>query len=103
MGNRRWCLKFGYLPCNYLNSQFGYGSISRFDTPPNYVGERERSEEKMWIGEVLVRKDRSEPVPERWLLNASLTFRDVFVKGPGFQISGFKLLDDEHRDPEVNG
>ena len=27
------CPKIGYLPCNYLNSQFGDDSISGFRTP----------------------------------------------------------------------
>lgn len=65
----------------------------------NYVGERERSEEKIPVGDALVRKDRRDPVEARWLLNASLTFRDIFTKGLELQVSGFNLLDQDHRDP----
>jgi len=69
----------------------------------NYTGKRERTEEKTWSGETLVYRDQREPVDERWLLNASLAFRNIFCKGLDFQISGFNLLDVDHRDPDVNG
>ena len=61
------------------------------------------SEEKMWLGETLVRKDQRDPVKERWLLSASLTFRDFFVKGTELQLSGFNLLDEDHRYPDQDG
>lgn len=69
----------------------------------NYVSKRDRSEEMIWDGESLVRKDSRDPVDERWLLNMSLRFKDIFTKGMEFQISGFNLLNEDHRDPDVSG
>ncbi len=91
----------GMVPEFYGNIGLTWGLTENLiaDTHLNYVGKRERSEEKILIGEDLVRKDQREPVPERWLLNASLTFRDVFTKGLELQVSGFNLLDQDHRDP----
>ncbi|MDM8551532.1 TonB-dependent receptor [Desulfobacterales bacterium HSG2] len=89
---------YGNIGVNYGFTEKILGNISL-----NYVGERERSEEKMWLGETLVRKDQRDPVKERWLLGASLTFRDFFAKGTELQISGFNLLDEDHRDPEQDG
>ena len=57
----------------------------------------------IWDGESLVRKDSRDPVNERWLLNISLRFKDIFTKGMEFQISGFNLLNEDHRDPDVSG
>ena len=61
------------------------------------------SGKKIWVGEVLTRRDQRDPVAERWLFHASLTFRDFLAKGTELQISGFNLLNDDHRDPELNG
>ncbi len=68
----------------------------------NYVGERTRSEEKIWAGETLVGLDDRAPVSDRLLLNATLTFRK-FYKGLEAQISGWNLLDQDHRDPVADG
>jgi len=68
----------------------------------NYVGERDRSEEKKWDGENLVLTDGRAPINERYLVNASLTFRNI-VKGMEIQLSGYNLLDDKHVDPEPSG
>lgn len=68
----------------------------------NYVGKRDRSEEMRWDGETLVRVDDRDPVSERTLFNASLTFRN-FYKGLEMQISGFNLFDSDHRDPDPAG
>ncbi len=65
----------------------------------NYVGERERSEEKKWDDETLVRSDQREPTKDRTLVNASLTFRN-FYKGLEAQISCFNMFDTDHRDPD---
>lgn len=73
------------------------------DISLNYVGERKRSEERIWGGEILMLRDQRKPVAECWLINASLTFRDFLVRGTEFQISGFNLLDEDHRSPELEG
>jgi iron complex outermembrane receptor protein len=68
----------------------------------NYVGEKDRSEEKIWNGETLVLKDARDPVKAHTLLNATLTFKN-FIKGVEFQISGFNILDEDYRDPDAEG
>ncbi len=68
----------------------------------NYLGERERSEEKIWAGETLVDLDDRDPISDRLLLNATVTFRN-FYKGLEAQISGWNLLDQDHRDPVQDG
>jgi len=65
----------------------------------NYVGERERTGEKVWDGETLVRLDQRKPTKDRTLVNASLTFRN-FYKGLEAQISCFNIFDADHRDPD---
>jgi iron complex outermembrane receptor protein len=67
----------------------------------NYVGERDRTEEMVWAGEELAEADR-DPVKDRTLVNACLTFRN-FWKGWEFQVSGFNLFDADHRDPDPEG
>jgi len=57
----------------------------------NYVGERDRSEEKKWDDETLVRSDQRDPTKDRTLVNASLTFRNFF-KGLEAQVSCFNIL-----------
>ncbi|MDM8525968.1 TonB-dependent receptor [Desulfococcaceae bacterium HSG8] len=69
----------------------------------NYLGERERTGEKIWDGEKLVPADSRDPVEEYWLLNTSLTFRNFPAKGMEFQISGFNLLDEDYRSPDEEG
>jgi iron complex outermembrane receptor protein len=68
----------------------------------NYVGEKERSEEKMWSGEALVRRDQRDPLDSCLLVNASVTVRN-FLKGLELQVSGFNLFDADHRDPDPEG
>ncbi len=65
----------------------------------NYVGERERTEEKKWNSETLTDSDPREPTKDRTLVNASLTFRN-FYKGMEAQISCFNIFDADHRDPD---
>ncbi len=57
----------------------------------------------MWFGETLISVDTRKPVDDRWLLNASLTFKNILAKGLDFQISGFNLLNQDHRDPDITG
>lgn len=103
---------------SYTQKRFNPGNIANFygniginyDIAPymifnfsiNYVGEKERCEEKIWSDEMLVKQDLRDPVGERILLNASLTFRN-FMEKLEIQISGFNILDDDHRDPEPEG
>lgn len=68
----------------------------------NYVGERDRSEEKKWDGEKRVSIDGRDPVDERYLVNTSLTFKNL-IKGTELQVSGYNLLDDDHLDPDPTG
>lgn len=95
----------GVAPEFYGNIGLNYGITEKIiaDMSLHYVGERKRSEEKIWVGETLMRRDRRKPVEECWLLNTSLTFRDFFIKGTEIQISGFNLLDEDHRVPEMEG
>ncbi len=68
----------------------------------NYVGEKKRSEEKIWNGENLLLKDARNPVKAHTLFNATMTFKN-FIKGAEFQISGFNILDEDYRDPDPDG
>lgn len=63
----------------------------------NWLGQRERSEEKMRDGEKRVLKDTREPLEAYWLFNTSLTFKNLLAKGLDFQVSGFNLLDEDYR------
>lgn len=85
------------LGMNYNINNYVIANVS-----VNYVGERDRSEEKKWSGENLVPVDARDPVKERALVNASLTFRN-FWKGWEFQVSGFNLFDADQRDPDSTG
>lgn len=84
---------YGNIGMNYDINDYIIANVSL-----NYVGERERSEEKEWDRENLVRADRRDPVKDRALLNASLTFRNL-IKATEIQISGFNLFNVDHRDP----
>lgn len=84
----------GNIGLNYGFTEKISGCISL-----NWTGERERSGKKIWNGEKLVREDNRDPVEDRWLLNASLRFKNLFTKGMELQISGYNLLDEDHRDP----
>ncbi len=68
----------------------------------NWVGERKRSDKKKWNGETLVAGDDRDPVTDRLLLNAAVTFRN-FYKGLEARISGYNLLNQDHRDPDMDG
>jgi iron complex outermembrane receptor protein len=93
----------GESPEFYGNIGVNYGVTENIiaNVTLNYLGERERSGEKIWDGEKLVLEDQRDPVDEYWLLNASLTFRDFLAKGLEFQISGFNLLDEDYRSPDL--
>lgn len=95
----------GNIPVFYGNIGINYGFTENIiaNISLNYVGERERSEEKMWFGEFLVDMDARDPVDDRWLVNASFTFKNLMAEGLNFQISGFNLLDQDHNDPDIYG
>jgi outer membrane receptor for ferrienterochelin and colicin len=95
----------GSIPEFYGNFGVNYDIIKYIITnvSVNYVGEKARSEAKTWNDETLELLDQRDPVAARTLLNASLTFRGGVVKGLELQISGYNLLDADHRDPEPEG
>ncbi len=68
----------------------------------NYAGEKKRSEEMVWNGEILKLKDPREPLKSCLLLNASVTFRNI-LQGTDVQLSGYNLLNSDHRDPDPEG
>jgi len=94
----------GSVPEFYGNIGVNYGinEYINLNVWLNYIGERERSEEMKWDGENLVRSDQREPVKDRTLANASVSFRN-FWKGLELQLSGFNLFNADHRDPEPTG
>jgi iron complex outermembrane receptor protein len=70
----------------------------------NFVGERARSGQKVWQGTTLVKADPRQPTPGRLLVNGSLTFKDFLPNdSTEVQISGFNLLDQDYRDPDISG
>ncbi|OQX17535.1 MAG: hypothetical protein BWK80_39535, partial [Desulfobacteraceae bacterium IS3] len=83
------------LGVNYDLSKYVTANVS-----VNYVGEKNRSEEKKWDGENLVSVDKRDALKDRTLVNAALTFRN-FWKGMEIQLSGYNLLDADHRDPDA--
>ncbi len=95
----------GMIPAFYGNMGLNYGLTEKLigNVSLNYTGKRDRTDEMVWDGEKLVRLDTRDPVNDRWLLNLSLRFKDVFTKGMEFQISGFNLLNEDHRDPDTSG
>jgi outer membrane receptor protein involved in Fe transport len=95
----------GNIPEIISNIGFTYDLFNEHviaDVSLNYVGERDRSEEKKWNGESLVSVDQRDPVKDRLLVNASLTFKNYW-KDWEFQVSGFNLLDADHKDPDATG
>ncbi len=68
----------------------------------NYVGERTRSEEKVYSGLTLATADQRSSIKARTLLNASVTFHG-FIPRTELQMSGYNLSDSDYRDPEWNG
>ncbi len=68
-----------------------------FNTYLNYIGKRDRSEEK---GTDLEQLDQRDSIDDVTLVNMSLSFRN-FIKGLEVQLSVFNLFDEDHRDPEL--
>jgi len=95
----------GNVPEFYGNIGVNYGFTENIiaNASLNYVGEKKRREEKMWYGETLTDTDSRDPVNDLWLVNASLTFRNLLTKRMDFQISGFNILNQDHRDPDITG
>ncbi|MDM8525093.1 TonB-dependent receptor [Desulfococcaceae bacterium HSG8] len=85
-----------------LGVNWEFGRYVNANLSLNYVGEKDRSEEKIWAGEELVLRDQRDPVDARTLVNASLTFRN-FCKGLEIQLSGFNIFDEDHRSPDPAG
>ncbi|MCP4348898.1 MAG: TonB-dependent receptor [Desulfobacterales bacterium] len=80
--------RMGYFADFMLNAGIIYGITEDITASLNlnYRGERDRSEEKAFDSEGnLVKIDNRDPVDDVYLLNASLTFRDMipFLKGAG--------------------
>ncbi len=80
-----------------VNYDFSKNVFANFHL--NYVGEKKRSEEKYWNGEILRDFDNRPPVKSCYLLNGSVTFKDI-LKNSTIQLSGFNLLNSDHRDPD---
>ncbi|MDM8518051.1 TonB-dependent receptor [Desulfobacterales bacterium HSG16] len=95
----------GQSPEFYGNIGVNYGVTENIiaNVTLNYLGKRERSEEKVWDGEKLILKDTRDPLEAYWLFNTSLTFKNLLAKGMDFQISGFNLLDEDYRAPDPTG
>ncbi len=97
----------GSIPDFYCNIGINY-DINRYliaNMGINYVGERDRNEKYSWVTvgtTEILSKDERDPVDARTLLSASLTIRNL-VEGMKIQLSGFNLLDEDHRDPEAEG
>ncbi|MDM8515528.1 TonB-dependent receptor [Desulfobacterales bacterium HSG16] len=89
---------YGNIGVNYDLTENIIANVSM-----NYLGQRERSEEKVWDGEKLVLKDTRDSLDAYWLFNTSLTFKNLLAKGLDFQISGFNLLDEDYRAPAPIG
>jgi outer membrane receptor protein involved in Fe transport len=85
------------LGVNYDLSKYVFANVS-----VNYVGEKNRSEEKKWDGENLVSVDKRDALKDRTLVNAAFTFRN-FWKGMEIQLSGYNLFDADHREPDPVG
>lgn len=85
-----------------IGMNYGFGKYVAANVSVNYVGEKDRSEEMVWNGGTLERKDKRDPLDDRTLVNASVTFRN-FHEGVEVQLSGFNIFDSDHRDPDPDG
>ncbi len=86
---------FGNIGFNYNLFQWFNANMSL-----NYVGQRDRTEEMIWREEKLEKSDPRDPTKKRFLLNASLAFKTM-LKSMEIRLSGFNLLDEDHRDPDL--
>jgi len=68
----------------------------------NYVGEKKRSEEKIWNGESLELFDSRPSVDPCLLMNFSITVQNI-IKNTEIQLTAYNILDSDHRDPDPDG
>jgi len=87
----------GNLGFNYDITKYLIGNIYL-----NYVGEKKRSNEKIWSGESLEHIDSRPSIDPCLLANLSFTIQDVF-DGIRLQLSMYNLLNSDHRDPDPDG
>ncbi|MBF0226584.1 MAG: TonB-dependent receptor [Desulfobacterales bacterium] len=76
-----------------------------FNVCLNYIGERKRSEKLVLNAQGDLEKiDKRNPIAERYLVNASLMFKDFdFAEGMSFQITAYNLLNEDDRAPDPEG
>ncbi len=86
----------GNLGVNYDLTDWLIGNISI-----NYVGERSRTDKKVLSEGSLVKLDQRDPIDARTLVNASLIKKNFLLEKMDIQLSGYNLLDEDHRDPDV--
>ncbi len=86
-----------------MGVNYGFTEDILFNISLNYIGERGRSDAMMWDGTSLVKSDQRDPIDSVFLLNASLSFNNLISSRFNVRISGFNLLDQDHRDPEETG
>ncbi|MDM8558677.1 TonB-dependent receptor [Candidatus Parabeggiatoa sp. HSG14] len=95
----------GSVPELYGNIGMNYDFFKRqliANISLNYIGKINRNEKRKWAGENLVLADSREPITAYTLLNASLTFKNLF-RGLEIQLSGFNLFDKNYRNPQLSG
>ncbi len=65
------------------------------------MGKRDRSEKKEWLEDSVMTLDQRDSVDARTIVNAAFTIKDLMIEKMDIQLSGYNLLDEDHRDPDV--
>ncbi|OQY27939.1 MAG: hypothetical protein B6244_08875 [Candidatus Cloacimonetes bacterium 4572_55] len=87
-----------------LGMNFVYDAHMNANTWVNYVGERKRSQEKKFENGNLVVADQRDNMDARFLVNVSMSFQNFdFAPSLKLQFSGYNILDEDYRDPELTG
>ncbi len=94
---------YGNIGINYDIFEYMIAGLSI-----NYVGKRERSEEKVYNGSALVKADQRSSIKAHTMVNVSFTFINIekrvgwmdWAKGIEIQLSGYNVFDDEYDEPD---
>ncbi len=93
----------GNIPEIIVNLGINYDILENLilNATMNYLGERDRSEEKTFVAGELVQSDQRDPIDDIYLWSAAITYdASAFKKGLEFQIVGHNLLDEDYADPD---
>ena len=87
----------GNIGINYDITSYLIGNVYL-----NYVGEKKRSEEKLWNSESLEFFDSRPSIDPCLLMNASITIQNI-INNIELQVTAYNLFNSDHRDPDPDG